>query len=348
MNSRLMVAWRRNVRSPRLGRICRGFTLIELMIAMLLGLVVIAGVTSVFLANQRIYRTNGALGDVQDSSRIAFELMASDIRTAGLTGCTNNGQVGNILSDGPGAGGADWWANWGNALHGYNSSTGADPAIAGAASPNQVAGTDSLMLLEAAPSGMTIASNDPSAATFTLNSIDTDSAPAAGDIMIVCDPDHSVLFRATTFDNSSKSIGYSTKGALSNCTIGLGYPTVCTSAGTAYTFGANAPVSKLVASDWYIGTNPLGGNSLYQITVNTSTGAATAQEMVRNVTKMDITYHQSPQPSFVTADHVNDWGAVDAVDIEYTVESTDARAGTDAKPITRSFITTTTVRNRVN
>ena len=41
-----------------------GFTLIELMIAMLLGLIVIAGVTSVFLATQRSYRTNEALGDV--------------------------------------------------------------------------------------------------------------------------------------------------------------------------------------------------------------------------------------------------------------------------------------------
>lgn len=336
----------KSTRTHRLRRCVGGFTLIELMIAMLLGLIVIAGVTSVFLANQRIYRTNGALGDVQESSRIAFELMAGDIRAAGLTGCTNNGQVGNILSDGPSAGGADWWANWSNALHGYNSSTGADPALAGVT--NQVANTDSLMLLEAADSGMTIASNDSSGATFTLNQVNTDSAPVAGDIMIVCDPDHAVLFRATTFDSASKSIGYSAKGTLSNCTIGLGYPTVCTSAGTAYTFGANAPVSKLVASDWYIGTNTAGGTSLYQVTVDTSTGTLTAQEMVRNVTKMDVTYHQAPQPSFVTADKVNDWGAVDAVDITYTVESTDARAGTDAKPITRSFVTTTTVRNRVN
>ena len=66
--------------SSRLGQHPRlalaGFTVVELMIAMLLGLIVIGGVVSVFLANQRTYRTNQALGDVQDSSRIAFELMA--------------------------------------------------------------------------------------------------------------------------------------------------------------------------------------------------------------------------------------------------------------------------------
>ena len=39
-----------------------GFTLVELMIALVLGLVVVAGVGSVFLANQNAYRTNVALG----------------------------------------------------------------------------------------------------------------------------------------------------------------------------------------------------------------------------------------------------------------------------------------------
>ena len=69
------------------------------MVAMLLGLIVVGGVVSVFLANQRSYRTNQALGDVQDSSRIAFEMMARDIRNAGLTGCSNNGRVANVLNN---------------------------------------------------------------------------------------------------------------------------------------------------------------------------------------------------------------------------------------------------------
>ncbi|HET7222033.1 MAG TPA: prepilin-type N-terminal cleavage/methylation domain-containing protein, partial [Rhodanobacteraceae bacterium] len=78
----------------------RGFTLIELMIAMLLGLIVIAGVTSVFLAGQKSYRTNGALAEVEDGSRIAFELLARDIRQAGETGCdTSSGRITNVLKN---------------------------------------------------------------------------------------------------------------------------------------------------------------------------------------------------------------------------------------------------------
>jgi type IV pilus assembly protein PilW len=35
------------------------------------------------------------------------------------------------------------------------------------------------------------------------------------------------------------------------------------------------------------------------------------------------------------------------VQVKLTLESTDERAGTDAKPLTRNFTATTTVRNRV-
>ena len=138
-----------------------GFTLIELMIAMVLGLVVIAGVVSVFLASQQSYRTNQALGDVQDGSRIAFEMMARDIRDAGLTGCGNGGRVGNVLNAAPGGTGTPaWWADWGNAVHGYGSGTAtADPALTvGTAATNQVSGTDSLQLLGAADTGLSVAS----------------------------------------------------------------------------------------------------------------------------------------------------------------------------------------------
>src|SRR5579859_2062961 len=75
-----------------------GFTLVELMIAMLLGLIVIGGVVSIFAANQQSSYTNTALGEVESSSRAAFELMARDIRDAGLTGCGNNTRVANVVN----------------------------------------------------------------------------------------------------------------------------------------------------------------------------------------------------------------------------------------------------------
>ena len=342
-------------RSIGLGRLRQrrqlsGFTLIELMIAMLLGLIVIAGVVSVFLANQRVYRTNQALGDVQDGSRISFEMMARDIRNAGLTGCGNgsNGRVANVLKNSPiGGGTAAWWGDWNNAVHGYLAAAAAtDPQLTvGTSATNQVSSTDSLQLIGAADSGLSVASQ--TAGTFVLNETSPDMQ--AGDVVIVCDPDHAAIFQITGYTPSSKTITYATSGGTpGNCSTGLGYPTVCTATGTTYTYQANALLSELNFVDWYVGYNSIGGKSLYRVQSSGGTATPTAQEMVRDVTDMKIVYHQPPNASFVTATNITNWSVVDAAQVTLTVQSVDQAAGTDAKPISRTFTATSTVRNRVN
>jgi type IV pilus assembly protein PilW len=327
-----------------------GFTLVELMVAMLLGLIVIGGVTSVFLANQQVYRTNAALGDVQDNTRMSFEMLAQNIREAGLLGCGSNGQVANVLMDNPNnGGGTDWWANWSNALMGYSGTT-ANPALATVT--NQVAGTDSLMILSAAADGG-LSVNTQTATAFKLNGTSTDLAN--NKIMIVCDPWQATIFRASSYAPSPTNpvIGYA---LTNNCSIGLGYPTVCTAGGNAYTYAANSPITTLVAGAWYIGSNPVGTTSLYLASVNTAitgTGAVTPQEMVRGVTAMNITYNMANQASFVPASAVTSWSTVDAVQVNLTVQQTSSQnAGTGtatsvAVPIQRSYTITSTVRNRV-
>jgi type IV pilus assembly protein PilW len=318
-----------------------GFTLIELMVAMLLGLIVIAGVISVFVANQRTYRTNQALGDVQDGARIAFEMMARDIRDAGLTGCTNNGRVSNVLNNRTTA----WWANWNNTLVGYDRSQ-TDVAVAiGTAEKARVAGTDSLMLLSATDSRATVKLNSEPAATFTLNESATDLQ--AGDPIMVCDPDHAALVQITALAGGTITHG-ATGGTPGNCNTDLGFPTVCSSS-SSYVFAPNAQIGKLNAADWYIGVNPLGGRSLYRMSLENVAGTPTPStaEMVRDVTAMTLAYHQAGNATFVAATGVSNWALVDAVRVSLALESVDKRSGTDTKPISRSFTATTTVRNRV-
>ncbi|WP_449428012.1 PilW family protein [Rhodanobacter umsongensis] len=321
--------------------------MVELMIAMLLGLIVIGGVVSVFLANQQSYRTNQALGDVQDGARIAFELMAQDIRNAGLTGCdsSGSGNITSVLKNSPGGGGNTWWANWNNALIGYGGS--GDPAVTtGTAAGNHVAGTDSLQLIGAENAGLSILSHSTAATTFTLNETSPDLAP--GDAMIVCDPQFAAIFQSTSYSGTARTIGYSTltttPGNYSNILAGTGIP---------YTFGANAHIAKLMAVDWYIGNTPppvVGGLSLYRVQLANSAGVlgTIADEMVRNVTLMNIQYLQSGNTAFAPASSITNWGAVSAVQVQLRLQSTDQYAGTDARPITRIFTATTTARNRVN
>lgn len=337
-----------------------GFTLIELMIAMILGLIVIAGVTSVFLAGQRSFRTNDALADVQDGSRIAFELMSRDIREAGQTGCnTASNRVSNVLNNKNNA--ADWWANWNNALVGYggaNSSATdgdvdqADPAVTtGTGVGQRVAGTDSVEILSAGNLPLSINSDKEPAANFKI----TEPTPdlASGEIIIVCDPDHAAIVQISNYNNNNVTVVHDIGNVVTpgNCSKGLGFPTICTTNGNIYTFGNNSSVAALTASDWYIGYNSTGGKSLYRVTLtNNGTsgfGGTAAQEIVRNVTDMQITYLQAPNTSFLPAASVTDWGAVYAARVTLTVQSNFQRATVDVKPITRVYSATTTVRNRV-
>jgi len=339
-----------------------GFTLIELMVAMVLGLIVIAGVTSVFLAGQQSFRTNDALANVQDSSRVAFELMARDIRGAGLTGCNSlNNRIVNVLNNGPGNPGTTaWWADWTNAVHGYDvNSSPSDPALAGL---NQVAGTDSLELLSAGDLNVTIA-NDVKGTGFTLNQ--STSNVGIGDIIIACSPDHAAIMQVTgptTAGSATLQANYNTGAKVSpgNCSNNLGYPNdACSGNSPDYTFPPNSKIAKLTAVDWYIGTNPVGGKSLYRISLRNSggnTAPAPPQEMVRNVTGMTIRYlnpaigaigNQFQTASKIAAN--NGWAGVTAINVQLTIGSTFQRADvTGNKAISRIYAFTTTVRNRVN
>ncbi|MFT0182510.1 PilW family protein [Pseudomonas benzopyrenica] len=64
----------------------RGLSIIELMIAMLLGLLLMGGVLQLFLSSKRTYQTNTALSQVQESGRFALEFLAFDVRNAGYRG----------------------------------------------------------------------------------------------------------------------------------------------------------------------------------------------------------------------------------------------------------------------
>ncbi|WP_072761534.1 prepilin-type N-terminal cleavage/methylation domain-containing protein [Rhodanobacter sp. OK091] len=350
-----MIHRQQRYRAKRAAPRPHGFTLIELMVAMLLGLIVIAGVTSVFLAGQQSYRANEALGDVQDGSRIAFEMLARDLRGAGLTGCdTSSGRVANVLNSS-----TLWYADWNNALHGYDDAS-TDPALTGltgAGAP--VAGTSSVHVISTASTGVTVSwTPAPSSADFKISGTTTELNK--GDLIMVCDFDHATILQITNYDNANVDVQHNSGSGVTpgNCVKDLGYPgptpsTTCNGGGgNPYSFPGNSRVAKLTAVDWYIGVNPVGGGgrSLYRLNAVNSSGTVTAtpEEMVRNVTNMQISYLQPPGTAFGTATGVTNWATVNAAQVTLTVQSTNQRASVNnAAPITRVFTSTTTVRNRV-
>ncbi len=61
----------------------RAFTIIELLIAMTIGLLVSLAAVNLFITNQVSYNVQKGLGDVGDNGRFALEFLAQEIRPAG-------------------------------------------------------------------------------------------------------------------------------------------------------------------------------------------------------------------------------------------------------------------------
>ena len=70
-----------------------GFGLIELMIALVLGLLVMGAAFAVFQSNQSTFRANEGINRIQEGARVAFELMSRDIRAAGGSACSGSSVV---------------------------------------------------------------------------------------------------------------------------------------------------------------------------------------------------------------------------------------------------------------
>ncbi|MGF1546146.1 MAG: PilW family protein [Thiotrichales bacterium] len=66
-----------------------GFTLIELMISMVIGLLTLGAVIKVYLVNNQTYRTQTALSTMQQSARHALDVLGFELRMAGFSGCSN-------------------------------------------------------------------------------------------------------------------------------------------------------------------------------------------------------------------------------------------------------------------
>jgi len=79
------------VRALRAGQ--AGLTLIELMVAMVLGLVVAAGIITVFLSTSSSHRIQTQLARLQEDGRFAITRLITDLRMANAQYCSNSGGV---------------------------------------------------------------------------------------------------------------------------------------------------------------------------------------------------------------------------------------------------------------
>lgn len=65
----------------------KGFGLIEVMVALVLGLIVVAGIIQIFISTKTTYQTQLAAARIQEDARFVLSKLIQEIRMTGMYGC---------------------------------------------------------------------------------------------------------------------------------------------------------------------------------------------------------------------------------------------------------------------
>lgn len=320
-------------------RTVRGLSLVELMVSLVLGLLVVAGALSIFDSNRQTYVATESLGRVQENARVAFELMARDIREAGGNPCGRNLPMANLLKNPT----TRWYTNFTDGIRGVDGAFQDNP-------PNRVPNTDAIELMYGSSTGATVTAHVATSARFAVNT--ASHGLVADDLVIACDFRQASLFQMTGPSATNNNVVHNTGngvGSIGNCSKGLGFkvPVDCSTNGTPYTFGPNSMLVKLKAGRWYVGTNTSGQRVLYYSTLRNDGGTLTItnDEVATGVDNMQITYLVAGQASYIDATAVGTrWKDVLAVRIEITLKGDDRIA--EGKLLERKLVHVASLRNR--
>lgn len=354
----------------RLANSQSGISLVEVMVALALGLIVSVGALSLMLGNRQSYRATEALARVQEATRITFDLMSRDLRAAGINACSGGVRVMNLLAD-PVT--ARWWTDWTGGLRGFNDSDVSTAVTAGSAAQNRVANTDMIELMHASTTAFPVKVHNASAAEATLAGL---TVPArsialekpggrghsfvAGDLLVVCDYEDTTLFQVTAVNADANSVSHASRADVAvtpgNCANTLGFRPSCASVVTR-SFQPGSQVMRFEPVAWFVGNNGRTGSensptSLYRIrVVNDGAGnaAPVIEEVVEGVRDMQLRYMYDREDEYKVASAVTDWRLVTGVEIQLTIESPESGTTTDATQprLTRTLTHVVNLRNRV-
>lgn len=258
-----------------------GFGLVELMIAMTLGLVLLGSLGYVFLGTRGAFRVTDNLSRMQENARYALEVIGRDVRMAGYAGCVNlaTAKVNTIASPPVPAIGP------GNALIGYPvgvvwvDETGLQHPL----ESTRVAG-DVLSIMGAFGGEVNLTGNlIPANAQIQING--NPHTFAQNDVLIVTDCSAADVFRVTNTPGSSGTVTL-THSTASNCTRNTATGACTSGSGNRVgTYGTDAFVMRMDQFTYFIRLNPANNPALYRVGLD-----GIAEELVENVADMRFRY----------------------------------------------------------
>lgn len=327
-----------------------GLSLIELMIAITLSLLLMAGVMQMFLTSKQTYNTNNALSRVQESGRFAIDFLTYDIRNAGYKGeCTD---APNILLNDDGANYADLY-DLSEGLKGWNDPANGTPSWVASRS-----GGDVILIKHAANASGSTASGNTQLNADTIN-LSGPSSIKQNAIIIVSDPLGCDVFQNRANDNAS-SLSRGNTGTPGNKNPGA--------YNFSHTFNNSMEILTMQSATYYIGNGANELPALRRITYNT--GAAADEELVDGIQNMQISYGitdvNKQVTDYQTANQGGTWSKVKwqsiaSVRIDLLAVSADtnvleanqviafngANVTIPNRRLARTFSTTIAIRNRL-
>jgi type IV pilus assembly protein PilW len=319
----------------------QGFSLVELMIAMVLGLLVVGAAGGLFLANRKVYGSTETVNRIQENGRAAFEIMSRDLREAGGTPCLSpDATPVNMLKSKD----STWWQNFNNGLTGTDGS-GATP--------------DSVLVHLANGGDYRVVRHNTPGATLEL---DHGDGLIDDGIYMVCNPEVGIIFKATSIVSGDKVQHNGGGGSDPSGNFCSEFqwrdPESCTGASgsNGYCF-----IVGIYSVRWSVENNGRGGSSLYRtVIVNRQAGDPlgtdmTSAEVAEGVTGMQITYKVGDTDGYVDAAAVtaaSQWKAVTAAKVVLTLQGVEGVLtqgdirGTDNQVLTRTLVNVVAIRNR--
>lgn len=294
-----------------------GFGLVELMIALTLGLLLSTSVMQVTLASQRSQQLLDAAARLQENGRFAMNFLAKDIRTAGYMGCPNLQRIPvNVIAE---TTPSDFNFTAAEVLKGFDNVVDDSDNLYEA-----VAGTDVLVLQRAALPSVRLTGNlDPNNANIHI-----DSNPAglgANDFVFITDCVNADLFKAASVSANNSNGGSGINIVHSRGTNNNNH--------LSKIYGSDAEVMGFQSLAYFVRDSQrstAGGSAIYSLYVkarNFGRGAApVAIELIEGVENMQLSYGvdtggDRSVDEYQIASAVTDWSKVLSVRIELLMQS---------------------------
>jgi type IV pilus assembly protein PilW len=357
-----------------------GVTLVELMISLLLGLLLTAGIIQVFAGNRVTYAFNEGLSRIQENARFSLDHIAYNARMAGYSGCLSEVAIHNNL-DAPN----DFRDDIENGIQGHNANgTGAAQTFAAAAidpapSANPNAWTPALpadLNNQVIPGSDVLIVRGVAGAANSLVTPFTNAAQLfvaephdfmEGEILVVTDCQKASIFQLTEVTGTGFGVNlvHSNAGSFVPGNSAPNWD-------AEQDYGLGAEVARLQTYAFYVGSGANNRPALFQLRLQRQSGTASgfvAEELVAGIDTMQVRYgldadNDGAIDSWTTADAIVDWTTVVSVEVTLLARSTDeygAEADTavynlggttqfnpvDDRRLRQVFSTTISVRNRL-